>query len=101
MSSRPTGKTAMSGKRVTAKSRKEKERAEKKMRYTPLEYAKKIQERYADEAERAKLKRYKQFLRGKRVYFYGADFNYAGQTTKNKMDIVRHRPSFFPFIVSH
>ncbi|RPD63457.1 hypothetical protein L227DRAFT_572605 [Lentinus tigrinus ALCF2SS1-6] len=78
---------------------------EKPPRYTPSEYAKVIQAQFA-ELRRGGKNKPLQFLRGKRIFFYGGDFNMAGEATRNRMRIiVKHGgellPEYDPEKVTH
>ncbi|KAI0714218.1 hypothetical protein C8T65DRAFT_694947 [Cerioporus squamosus] len=76
--------------RNTAAAKKPKGKKDKEPRYTPSEYAKVLQARFAELQQGGKTK-VPQFLRGKRIYFYGGDLNTATEATRRRMElIVKH-----------
>ena len=54
---------------------------------TPLEYARKLQESLQAAGQKSS-KRYPKCLKGKRIFYVGGDMQYAGQRTRNRMEIV-------------
>ncbi|KAJ2989632.1 hypothetical protein NUW54_g8721 [Trametes sanguinea] len=78
----------------------------KKELITPLEYAERLQARFSEQAAKKKKRSDKPFLKGKRIFYYGGDLNYAGPQTRNRMDIItRHGgtlvPKYDPAEITH
>ncbi|KAI0633115.1 hypothetical protein C8Q77DRAFT_1059005 [Trametes polyzona] len=93
-------------KRQAAKAAKGKGRKKEKALITPLEYAKKLQAQFSEQAAVRKKQSDKPFLRGKRIFYYGGDLNYAGAQTRNRMEIItRHGgilvPEYDPSEITH
>ncbi|KAI0819428.1 hypothetical protein BC628DRAFT_1402467 [Trametes gibbosa] len=77
-----------------------------KMLFTPLEYAQKLQAQLSESAARRGKQADKPFLKGKRIFYYGSDLNYAGSQTRNRMNIIiRHGgilvPKYEPSEITH
>ncbi|OSD00718.1 hypothetical protein PYCCODRAFT_1453154 [Trametes coccinea BRFM310] len=92
-------------KRVTTKAVKTKGKGKKEL-ITPLEYAERLQAGFSEQAVKKKKHSDKPFLKGKRIFYYGGDLNYAGPQTRNRMDIItRHGgtlvPKYDPAEISH
>ncbi|KAI0350568.1 hypothetical protein OH77DRAFT_1412881 [Trametes cingulata] len=73
---------------------------------TPLEYAQKLQAQFSEPAAGRKKHSDKPFLKGKRIFYYGGDLNYAGPQTRNRMEIItRHGgilvPKYDPAEITH
>ena len=60
---------------------------EKPALVTPLEYARKLQESLQVAGQKSS-KRYPKYLKGKRIFYVGGDMQYAGERTRNRMEIV-------------
>ncbi|KAL7278780.1 hypothetical protein ACG7TL_007789 [Trametes sanguinea] len=92
-------------KRVTTKAVKTKGKGKKEL-ITPLEYAERLQAGFSEQAVKKKKHSDKPFLKGKRIFYYGGDLNYAGPQTRNRMDIItRHGgtlvPKYDPAEITH
>ena len=76
-------------KRASAKPtvRVGKGKKKEKVLYTPLEYAQKLQAQLSEQAAGQKKQSDKPFLKGKRIFYYGGDLNYASGQTRNRMEI--------------
>ena len=91
-----TGKAA-SDRQASAQPSRSNLKKGKEPSMIPSEYAKKIQAAYSAQREasdantpaKPRSSKYRQFLKGKRIYFYGGDHSIAGVSTRNKMNIVR------------
>ncbi|KAI0325262.1 hypothetical protein GY45DRAFT_1330494 [Cubamyces sp. BRFM 1775] len=95
-------------KRVSGKPtvRGGKGRKKEKVLYTPLEYAQKLQAQLSEQAAGKKKQSDKPFLKGKRIFYYGGDLNYASGQTRNRMEIItRHGgtlvPKYDPAEITH
>ncbi|KAH9886677.1 hypothetical protein C8Q73DRAFT_714869 [Cubamyces lactineus] len=95
-------------KRVSAKPvvRVGKGKKKEKVLYTPLEYAQKLQAQLSEQAAGKKKQSDKPFLKGKRIFYYGGDLNYASGQTRNRMEIItRHGgtlvPKYDPSEITH
>ncbi|KAI0659500.1 hypothetical protein C8Q70DRAFT_915132 [Cubamyces menziesii] len=95
-------------KRASAKPtvRVGKGKKKEKVLYTPLEYAQKLQAQLSEQAAVQKKQSDKPFLKGKRIFYYGGDLNYASGQTRNRMEIItRHGgalvPKYDPAEITH
>lgn len=87
---KPSSKIAkISPKHELIKAAKGKGKKKEKVLVTPLEYAQKLQAQLSELAGGKKKQADKPFLKGKRIFYYGGDLNYAGPQTRNRMEIVR------------
>jgi len=69
---------------------------EKAKLVTPLEYAQTIQNMLAEDGAKRKLHS-DQFLKGKRIFYFGGDLKYAGTDTRGKMDyLTKHGATLLP-----
>ncbi|KAI0651056.1 hypothetical protein C8Q79DRAFT_931196 [Trametes meyenii] len=99
------GGTKNTARQESAKSVKGKRKKEKGL-ITPLEYAQKLQAQLSERAAGRKKQSEKPFLKGKRIFYYGGDLNYAGKQTRNRMEIItRHGgtlvPQYDPAEITH
>ncbi|OCH87702.1 hypothetical protein OBBRIDRAFT_837179 [Obba rivulosa] len=72
---------------------------------TPLEYAQRLQATLTEVGLKKKSSTHF-YLRGKRIFYYGGDFKYAGAETRGRMDfIIKHGgtliPSYDPTQITH
>ena len=72
-------------KEAQVKARKEQEAKERRM--TPREYAAKLQEKFKDTLTSTPPE--KLTLKGKSIFYASGDYNFAGQGTRLRMDVVR------------
>ncbi|KAI0369528.1 hypothetical protein BV20DRAFT_1053124 [Pilatotrama ljubarskyi] len=85
---------------------KGKGRKKEKELITPLEYAQKLQAQFSEPATGRKKHSDKPFLKGKHIFYYGGDLNYAGLQTRNRMDIITRCggtlvPKYDPAEITH
>ncbi|PCH43258.1 hypothetical protein WOLCODRAFT_132716 [Wolfiporia cocos MD-104 SS10] len=81
--------------RSSAAPKKGKTRKTKEL-VTPLEYAKRLQAKLAEDQANGKSPA-SHTLRGKRIYYFGGDMNYAGESTRGRMDyIMKHGGTLVP-----
>ncbi|KAI0772384.1 DNA polymerase beta palm-domain-containing protein [Trametes elegans] len=73
-------------------------RGKKADRYvTPIQYAEKLQAQLSERPAGKRAQRANLFLKGKRIFYYGGDLNYACEQTRNRMNIItRHGGTLVP-----
>ncbi|CDO76332.1 hypothetical protein BN946_scf184795.g3 [Trametes cinnabarina] len=111
---RPKGRSSADYRRVSgietkgeiAKTARTKKGKTKKELITPLEYAQRLQAHISEQAAKKKKLSDKPFLKGKRIFYYGGDLNYAGPQTRNRMDIITRQggtlvPKYDPAEITH
>ncbi|RDX49708.1 hypothetical protein OH76DRAFT_1403288 [Lentinus brumalis] len=84
---REPAKRATAGRSSTA-AKKTKGQKEKEPKYTLSEYAKMLQAQATAQPQQGGKRKVPQFLKGRRIYFYGGDFNFVGRSTRNKMQLI-------------
>lgn len=84
---REPAKRATAGRSSTA-AKKTKGQKQKEPKYTLSEYAKMLQAQATAQPQQGGKRKLPQFLKGRRIYFYGGDFNFVGQSTRSKMQLV-------------
>ncbi|KZT68564.1 hypothetical protein DAEQUDRAFT_745631 [Daedalea quercina L-15889] len=101
------GKKTAAAEAKSAPVKKDKSGKKKKKRelVTPLEYAQRLQERLLEMAATRKSHA-SPYLRGKRIFYYGGDMQYASEETRGRMDyIIKHGgtvvPTYDPAVITH
>lgn len=85
-----SAKPTKPGPKPNAKAKTKTKTKEKQPLVTPIEYAEKVQNEALLAGNTGKYKtKIPKYLTGKKILYLGGDFNYAGETTRKRMDIVR------------
>ncbi|TBU54960.1 hypothetical protein BD310DRAFT_826872 [Dichomitus squalens] len=96
------GKVTVVAKQATAKrgatsAQKPKGKGKRRELITASEYAKMKNAEAEERRLNGRMPAAKQFLEGKRIFYYGADLNYAGEDTQRRMDIIiKHGGTLIP-----